>query len=165
MSVEEIDKKSSTFKEYSDYLKYKLPGALVIGGVYGINIGYMLGDMAALYGYTHSFGLGFMSWSFYSVAFSAKLARGVDDVYNYGFSGAFTSGCITSAIYGLKRAPIAVIGGAAGGALLKYSTDYSYDAIRSAWLGYRKFTIENSHPRTLLVRKPSFRPKNNNKSN
>eukprot|EP01041_Mallomonas_annulata_P006487 gene6487-13092_t len=146
---------------YMDFIKFKVSGSLMTGGIYGCSLGYFLGDMTSLYGLTHGFGFGFLCWTFYSTAYALQVARQENDLYNYAVSGALNGGCIASAIQNVKRVPIAIAGGAAVGVLLHYSTNLAYSGAQKTWIAYRRNQIMYSRPRTLLIRKPQFPPKEN----
>ena len=52
-----------------------------------VSVGYYVGDLMALYGYTYGLGLGFSSTFFYGGVYGLKKLRQSDDVYNYVASG------------------------------------------------------------------------------
>ena len=147
------------YESYADYIKYKVLCSSVGGGLYGTSIGYLLGDMAVLYGYTYGIGIGFVTWGFYSTAYASSLIRQKDDIFNHTISGALCGGLFGSSMYGTKRAPLALLGGAALGAGMKVIGDIWYEKARVSWINARIYQNEVSKPKTILVRRLSFPPK------
>ena len=60
------------------------------------SVGYYVGDVMALYGYTYGFGLCISSTLFYSGAYGMKLIRKTDDAINHATSGALCAGLLVS---------------------------------------------------------------------
>ena len=118
-----------------------------------------LNRFVALYGYSSAFAFGISACSFYGLAYGASFIREREDLYNYAFSGAINSGIVGSYALGPKRGILFTLLGCGAGVALKLATDFSYNGLRGLWIDHRKYIIEYSKPRALIVRKTLFPPR------
>ena len=141
------------------YLVNKVPFAVGVGGVLGTSAGYLIGNNVFLYGYTYSFGLGFVCTSYYSGIYALEKARKKDDIYNHGISGAVNGALLGTGLYGIRKGLGLGIIGLGTGIVYKFAGDNIYRIAREAWINSRIHTLSTSKPRRLEVHKPLFPPK------
>ena len=140
------------------YLENKLPSSLLVGGITGFTTGFYLGESAALYTAAYSLGASVGATSLFLGTYGLRRMRQKDDALNFVISGAFNGAWIVTGLAGRRRGIAGAVVGAAAGLALKVGGDALYDTSRTAWIRYRKYTLENSKPRVMDVRKPLFRP-------
>jgi len=145
-------------EEARSYLQVRVPSSIFCGGVAGASIGYYVGDMMALYFYTYALGAGFVSTAFYGTTYMLRVARQQDDVFNYAVSGGVNSAWMITGLAGLRKGVLGGLFGVAAGAAYKVGGDLFFDMSRTAWLQHRRFTLENSTERRLVINKPKFHP-------
>ncbi len=140
------------------YFENKVPGSVLVGGLTGFTTGFYIGESAALYTAAYAAGAGLGTTALLAGTYGMRQIRQKDDAFNFIVSGAFNGAWIVTGLAGKKRGVAGAVVGAAAGLLLKVGGDSLYDTGRTAWIKYRKHTLENSKPRMLDVRKPMFRP-------
>ena len=81
------DKSEFTFMNFIHSIQYEVASFAAFGGALGLAKGFYMGDLAALYGYTYSFGCGIYGVSFFGGNYALKHFRKKDDIYNPVISG------------------------------------------------------------------------------
>lgn len=147
------------FSMLRSYLVNKVPFAVGVGGILGTSFGYLIGNNVFLYGYTYSFGLGFVCTSYYSGVYGLEKARKKDDIYNHGISGSVNGALLGTGLYGIRRGLGLGLIGLGTGIAYKIAGDNIYKIAREAWINSRIHTLSTSKPRRLEVHKPLFPPK------
>ena len=142
-----------------EFLEEKVAVSFTLGGLGGSAVGYYVGNMTALYGYSGALGLGMGSTAFFGTVYGLRHARQQDDLGNYAASGAINGLWIITGI--TRSLPRGVVGSALGAALgvgVKLGGDALFRTSREAWIAHRIHTLEFSKPRVLESRKPMFHP-------
>ena len=151
------------FVNLRSYLVNKVPVAVGIGGIIGSSAGYLIGNGIFLYGYTYSFGLGFVCTSYYSGVYAIEKIRKKDDIYNHGISGSINGALLGTGLYGIRKGLGLGFIGLGAGLAYKFAGDNIYRIARDAWISSRVHTLSTSRPRRLEVHKPLFPPKQGEK--
>ena len=151
------------FVNLRSYLVNKVPVAVGIGGIMGTSAGYLIGNGIFLYGYTYSFGLGFVCTSYYSGVYAIEKIRKKDDIYNHGLSGSINGALLGTGLYGIRKGLGLGFIGLGAGLAYKFAGDNIYRIARDAWISSRVHTLSTSRPRRLEVHKPLFPPKQGEK--
>jgi len=128
----------------------------LLGGLVGCSRGYLNGESLLARTYI-AFGTTLVfSSSFFGVAQLCNVTRGSDDIYNYALSG-LINGCAFSALRKKNLMFGSVVGTCIGG-VYKAGGGWLFENSRSQWLEHRKYQLQNTHERKLVVTKPSFSP-------
>jgi hypothetical protein len=142
-----------------EFLQYRIPVFATVSGIAGASVGYHIGDMAALYGYSYFFSSGLFASGFFGGAYLLRSARQKDDYVNYMLSGGCNVGLITTLIYAPKRgliraAPLGVagfVGGAMVGAAYKVGGDAVYGLCRDTWRSHRERMLSAQEKNQVVV--------------
>ena len=151
-------KYEASMENLRGYLENKLPSSLLVGGITGFTTGFYIGESTALYTAAYSLGASVGCTSLLLGTYGLRQIRQKDDALNFVVSGAFNGAWIVTGLAGKRRGVAGAVVGAAAGLALKVGGDALYNTSRTAWIRYRKYTLEYSKPRVMDVRKPLFRP-------
>ena len=140
------------FSNYLDYLSPKVLPFTSIGAIIGGSRGYIIGDLAALYFYSHGSMFGAMGVSFYSTIYGLRYVRQQNDLTNYAISGTITGGMTSVALSGVRGIPFGFIFGAIFGSAYFTAGNYLYDSAKNGWLLSRKNALTDSNKTRFLNR-------------
>lgn len=147
-----------SYRNYVDYISFKVPLVTVSGGIMGASAGYYIGNFTALYGYSVAFGLCASSSIYFTTNFAVRHFWNADDYISHSISGSVTGGLAAALTKGPTRAPVGLVAGAVTGCAYKFLGDMLYDKLRDIWIRRRVRALHSPH-RVLWVRKRKYTPK------